>query len=76
MSGVQLRWLIDSAVTYSELKPSSTVGEFDLIQRYFYELTAQHGVELGIGDDAAVISLDDNPLSRLVVSMDLSLIHI
>ncbi len=57
-------------MTYSGLKPSSTVGEFDLIQRYFHELTSQHGVELGIGDDAAVISLVDNPLSRLVVSMD------
>ena len=54
----------------SELKSSSTIGEFDLIQRYFCGLTSQHGVELGIGDDAAVISLEELSLGRLVVSMD------
>ena len=54
----------------SELKPLSAIGEFDLIQRYFHNLTSQQGVELGIGDDAAVVSFDANSQSRLVVATD------
>ncbi len=54
----------------SELKPLSAIGEFDLIQRYFHNLTAQQGVELGIGDDAAVVSFEANSQSRLVVATD------
>ena len=60
----------------SELKPLSAIGEFDLIQRYFHNLTAQQGVELGIGDDAAMIQHGKNPT---LISTDLSilsLIHI
>ncbi|MCU7810100.1 MAG: thiamine-phosphate kinase [Candidatus Thiodiazotropha sp. (ex Notomyrtea botanica)] len=51
------------------MKTSSTQSEFDLIRRYFAEMTTScEGVSLGIGDDAAVLSVP--PGMELVVSMD------
>jgi len=43
-------------------------GEFELIATYFAGLTAQAGVALGIGDDAAL--LDVTPHQQLVVASD------
>jgi len=46
-----------------------TIGEFELIERYFAGLTpAASGVIRGIGDDAAVIDVPDG--CELVVSTD------
>lgn len=44
------------------------VGEFDLIQRYFDRSTHEKGVELGIGDDCALLSVPEG--QQLAVSMD------
>lgn len=44
------------------------VGEFDLIQRYFDRSAHENGVELGIGDDCALLSVPEG--QQLAVSMD------
>lgn len=43
-------------------------GEFDLIQRYFDRVVNGRGVELGIGDDCALLSVPEG--HQLAVSMD------
>jgi len=43
-------------------------GEFDLIARYFNWSASGKGVELGVGDDAALVSL--KPRHQLAVSVD------
>ena len=53
--------------------PESALGEFDLIQRYFAGTKAaasppDHGVVLGIGDDAALLRLPEG--SDLVAAVD------
>jgi thiamine-monophosphate kinase len=45
-----------------------SLGEFDIIARYFARKTERGDVLLGIGDDAAV--LDSQPGRKLVVAMD------
>ena len=45
-----------------------SLGEFDLIARYFTRRAARSDVLLGVGDDAAVVSVP--PDRRLVVAMD------
>lgn len=44
------------------------VGEFDLIRRYFQRSADAQGVELGIGDDCALLSVPAG--QQLAVSMD------
>ena len=44
--------------------------EFEIIESYFKGLTAQDGVFLGIGDDAAILNLFPDPNSQLVVATD------
>jgi thiamine-monophosphate kinase len=61
---------VDSAldrVAQSEL-PSR--GEFALIERHFKNLTDQNGVQLGIGDDAALLSATGGSDNQLVVATD------
>jgi thiamine-monophosphate kinase len=52
--------------------PDSSLGEFDLIRRFFDRgagaQNAQHGVVLGIGDDAALLRLPEG--SELVAAVD------
>lgn len=45
-----------------------SLGEFDIISKYFANRGARDDVPLGVGDDAAVI--DTQPGRRLVVAMD------
>ncbi|HEY6643604.1 thiamine-phosphate kinase [Povalibacter sp.] len=45
-----------------------SLGEFDIIARYFTQADARSDVLLGIGDDAAVVAIP--PDRRLVVAMD------
>ena len=45
-----------------------SLGEFDIIARYFARKSTRSDVLLGIGDDAAV--LDSQPGRKLVVAMD------
>lgn len=45
-----------------------SLGEFDIIARYFARKSARGDVLLGVGDDAAV--LDTHPGRKLVVAMD------
>lgn len=45
-----------------------SLGEFDIIARYFARKTSRGDVLLGIGDDAAV--LDTQPGRKLVIAMD------
>jgi thiamine-monophosphate kinase len=45
-----------------------SLGEFDIIARYFARKSARGDVLLGIGDDAAV--LDSQPGRKLVIAMD------
>lgn len=45
-----------------------SLGEFDIIARYFTRRDKRAGVLLGIGDDAAVLDVDGG--RRLVVAMD------
>ena len=45
-----------------------SLGEFDIIARYFARKSARSDVLLGVGDDAAV--LDSQPGRKLVVAMD------
>lgn len=47
---------------------SSKPSEFELIATYFKDLTSQHGVVLGIGDDAALIN--PSPATQLVMASD------
>ncbi|MBB3167047.1 thiamine-phosphate kinase [Simiduia aestuariiviva] len=44
------------------------VSEFELIKRYFYQSARAFGVNMGIGDDCALLSVPDNKV--LAVSMD------
>lgn len=45
-----------------------SLGEFDIIARYFSRKSARGDVLLGVGDDAAVV--DSHPGRKLVVAMD------
>ena len=45
-----------------------SLGEFDIIARYFARKTERGDVLLGIGDDAAVV--DSQPGRKLVIAMD------
>ncbi|HFC92474.1 MAG TPA: thiamine-phosphate kinase [Leucothrix mucor] len=45
-------------------------SEFDLIQDYFNWQQAFDSVQIGIGDDAAVLNLPNNKKQQLVVSVD------
>lgn len=45
-----------------------SLGEFDIIRKYFTRGAARSDVLLGIGDDAAVLEVD--PARKLVVAMD------
>jgi len=45
-----------------------SLGEFDIINRYFARRTSRTDVLLGIGDDAAVVDVPDG--HKLVVAMD------
>lgn len=44
--------------------------EFEIIESYFKGLTAQDGVFLGIGDDAAILDISATPKHQLVVATD------
>ena len=46
----------------------STIGEFDLINEYFAGQLASYGVNLGIGDDCALLSVPHD--KQLAVSLD------
>ena len=45
-------------------------SEFDLIQDYFNWQQASDSVQIGIGDDAAVLNLPDHQKQQLVISVD------
>ena len=50
--------------------------EFEIIESYFKGLTAQDGVFLGIGDDAAILNLLPDLNNQLVVATDTLVEHI
>ena len=50
--------------------------EFEIIESYFKGLTAQDGVLLGIGDDAAILNLLPDLKNQLVVATDTLVEHI
>lgn len=49
---------------------SGRPGEFELITRYFKGLTTQADVELGVGDDAALLNISQLAEKHLVVASD------
>ena len=49
---------------------SGRPGEFELIAEFFQGITAEDGVDLGIGDDAALIHPDPSGEHQLVVATD------
>jgi thiamine-monophosphate kinase len=50
------------------------LAEFDLIQRYFTPSTQGHGVALGVGDDATLLTPTAG--QQLVVSVDTSVVNV
>ncbi|MDR5899578.1 thiamine-phosphate kinase [Halomonas vilamensis] len=50
------------------------LGEFELIQRYFTSSTQGHGVALGVGDDATLLTPTAG--QQLVVSVDTSVVNV
>lgn len=50
------------------------MGEFEIIARYFSRRSGREDVLLGVGDDAAVVSVPDD--RRLVVAMDTLVEHV
>src|SRR5262245_13513315 len=54
--------------TGSTTRSDVTLGEFDIIARYFAHHDRQAGVLLGVGDDAAVLETRSD--RHLVVAMD------
>lgn len=59
---------MDSRDAQLEQQPTNLSSEFSLIAKYFKDLTGQRGVELGIGDDAAL--LVPEPGRQIVVATD------